>query len=134
MTALAMLLRENCLPPFHCCCWQDAFSSSACPAARPTSSGAGSDPSLPLPADLHLPRDLRRRPRNIACGGRSARLDALPPGQMEKAIELTPFTVDGHRGINLHIGESVLFNILEGDLDPDEKISLDELASSRREP
>jgi small-conductance mechanosensitive channel len=57
-----------------------------------------------------------------------SRLDALPPGQMEKAIELTPFTVDGHRGINLHIGESVLFNILEGDLDPDEKASLDEVA------
>jgi hypothetical protein len=52
-----------------------------------------------------------------------SRIDALPPGQMEKAIELTPFTVDGHRrGINLHIGESVLFNVLEGDLDPEEKI------------
>ncbi|MEF8700599.1 MAG: mechanosensitive ion channel domain-containing protein [Candidatus Accumulibacter sp. UW26] len=56
------------------------------------------------------------------------RLDALPPGQMEKSIELTPFTIDGHRGINLHIGEAALFNILEGDLDPDEKASLDEVA------
>jgi hypothetical protein len=36
--------------------------------------------------------------------------------------------VDGRRGINLHIGESALFNILEGDLDPEEKLSLEEVA------
>ncbi len=57
-----------------------------------------------------------------------SRIDALPPGAMAQAIEQTPFTIEGRRGINLHIGEWVLFNILEGDLDPEEKISLDELA------
>jgi small-conductance mechanosensitive channel len=58
------------------------------------------------------------------------RIDALPPNQMEQAIELTPFTADGTRGFNLRIGEFVLFNILEGDLDPEEKISLE--AAARR--
>jgi small-conductance mechanosensitive channel len=57
-----------------------------------------------------------------------SRIDALPPGAMNLAIEQTPFTVEGRRGINLHIGESALFNILEGDLDPEEKIALEELA------
>jgi small-conductance mechanosensitive channel len=57
-----------------------------------------------------------------------ARIDTLPPGQMEQPIELTPFTADGKRGINLHIGEFVLFNVLDGDLDPEEKISLEDAA------
>ncbi len=57
-----------------------------------------------------------------------SRIDALPPGQMELAIEQTPFSIENRRGINLHIGEWVLFNVLEGDLDPEEKISLEELA------
>ncbi len=58
------------------------------------------------------------------------RIDALPPNQMEQPIELTPFTADGTRGFNLRIGEFVLFNVLEGDLDPEEKISLE--AAARR--
>ena len=58
------------------------------------------------------------------------RIDALPPNQMEQQIELTPFTADGTRGFNLRIGEFVLFNVLEGDLDPEEKISLE--AAARR--
>jgi small-conductance mechanosensitive channel len=57
-----------------------------------------------------------------------SRIDALPPGPMELAIEQTPFSIENSRGINLHIGEWVLFNVLEGDLDPEEKISLEELA------
>ena len=57
-----------------------------------------------------------------------ARLDKLTPGQMEQAIELTPFAVDGAKGIGLRIGDLVLFNVLEGDLDPEEKISLEETA------
>ncbi len=57
-----------------------------------------------------------------------ARIDALPAGQTANAIEQTPFVIDGRRGIGLHIGEFVLFNVLEGDLDPEEKISLEEAA------
>jgi small-conductance mechanosensitive channel len=56
-----------------------------------------------------------------------SRIDSLPPGAMDLAIEQTPFTVENRRGINLHIGEWALFNILEGDLDPEEKGSLEEL-------
>jgi small-conductance mechanosensitive channel len=56
------------------------------------------------------------------------RIDAVPAGQVDQAIEQTPFTIENSRGINLHIGESVLFNVLEGDLDPEERISLEEAA------
>ena len=59
-----------------------------------------------------------------------ARIDALPATQMQQPIELTPFSIDDRRGISLHIGESVLFGIVEGDLDPEEKISLE--AAARR--
>ena len=55
-----------------------------------------------------------------------ARLDTLAANQMGEPVEVTPFTVDGKRGINLRIGQLVLFNVLEGDLDPEEKLSLDE--------
>ncbi|WP_288130398.1 mechanosensitive ion channel domain-containing protein [Accumulibacter sp.] len=55
-----------------------------------------------------------------------ARLDALTENQVEQPVEVTPFTVDGKRGISLRIGQSVLFNVLEGDLDPEEKLSLEE--------
>ena len=56
------------------------------------------------------------------------RLQKLTPGQMEQPIELTPFALESTKAIGLRIGDFVLFNVLEGDLDPDEKISLDELA------
>jgi small-conductance mechanosensitive channel len=59
-----------------------------------------------------------------------ARIDALPAAQMQQPIELTPFSIDSRRGISLHIGESVLFGIVDGDLDPEEKISLE--AAARR--
>ena len=55
-----------------------------------------------------------------------ARLDTLAANQMGEPVEVTPFTVDGKRGINLRIGQLVLFNVLEGDLDPEEKLSIDE--------
>ena len=57
-----------------------------------------------------------------------ARIDTLTPSQMVQPVEQTPFTVDARRGISLHIGQAILFNVLEGDLDPEEKISLDEAA------
>lgn len=56
------------------------------------------------------------------------RIDALPSGHMTEAIEQTPFTIGTARGIGLHIGEFLLFNVLEGDLDPEEKVSLEEAA------
>jgi len=57
-------------------------------------------------------------------------IEALPVGHMQQPIELTPFVVEDRRGISLHIGEAVLFGILEGDLDPEEKIPLE--AAARR--
>ncbi|MCM8611603.1 mechanosensitive ion channel domain-containing protein [Accumulibacter sp.] len=56
------------------------------------------------------------------------RIDALPAAQMQQPIELTPFSVEDRRGISLHIGEAVLFGIVEGDLDPEEKMSLEAVA------
>ncbi|SBT03290.1 MscS Mechanosensitive ion channel [Candidatus Accumulibacter aalborgensis] len=57
-----------------------------------------------------------------------ARINNLTPGQMTQPVERTPFTVDSGRGISVHIGETSLFTILQGDLAVDEKISLDEAA------
>ena len=56
------------------------------------------------------------------------RIDSLPSDRMTQAIEQTPFIVGTTRGIGLHIGEFVLFNVVEGDLDPEEKASLEEVA------
>ena len=61
------------------------------------------------------------------------RLDGLTAGQIEQPIERTPFTVDGRRGVSLHIGQSILFNLLEGDLDPEEKLSVEEAAERAAE-
>lgn len=58
------------------------------------------------------------------------RLDHLTPGQMDQSVELTPFVLDGVRGVEVHIGEAVLFNVLENDLDPEEKLTL-EVAAER---
>jgi hypothetical protein len=60
-----------------------------------------------------------------------SRIDALPPGADGAGDRANAVHHRGRRGINLHIGEWVLFNILEGDLDPEEKISLEELAESQ---
>lgn len=57
-----------------------------------------------------------------------ARLNRLSPTQMEQAIEQTPFMIDGAKGIGLRIGDMVLFNVLAGDLDPEEKLTLEEAA------
>jgi small-conductance mechanosensitive channel len=47
---------------------------------------------------------------------------------MERPIEQTPFVIDGMKGIGLRIGDVILFNVLAGDLDPEEKLSLEEAA------
>ena len=56
------------------------------------------------------------------------RLSRLTPTQMEQPVEQTPFVVDGVRGVGLHIGDAVLFNVLAGDLDPEEKLTLEQAA------
>jgi len=61
-----------------------------------------------------------------------ARLHKLTPSQMEQPIEQTPFVIDGMKGIGLRIGDVILFNVLAGDLDPEEKLSLEE-ATQRAE-
>jgi small-conductance mechanosensitive channel len=58
-----------------------------------------------------------------------ARLSKLTPAQLEAPVEQTPFSVDGVKGIGLRIGDAPLFNVLVGDLDPEEKLSLDEAAN-----
>jgi small-conductance mechanosensitive channel len=57
-----------------------------------------------------------------------ARLNKLSPEQMDEPVEQTPFVVDGVKGIGLRIGDSPLFNVLAGDLDPEDKISLEQAA------
>ncbi len=57
-----------------------------------------------------------------------ARLNKLTPEEMERPIEQTPFEVDGVKGIGLHIGDNPLFNVLASDLDPDEKLTLEQAA------
>ena len=57
-----------------------------------------------------------------------ARIDKLTPAQMEQPVEKTPFVVDGVKGIGLRIGDTPLFNVLQSDLDPEGKLSLDQAA------
>ncbi len=57
------------------------------------------------------------------------RIDGLTPGQMTLPIEQTPFVLDNKRGVSLHIGRTMLFNLVEGDLDAEEKQSLEEAAA-----
>ena len=56
------------------------------------------------------------------------RINKLTPGQMQQPVELTPFVVEGVKGIGLRIGDDVLLNVLESDLDPEEKLSLNDAA------
>lgn len=58
-----------------------------------------------------------------------ARINRLTPAQMEQPIKQSPFVIEGVQGIGLHIDDVVLFNVLAGDLDPEEKLSLDDAAN-----
>ncbi|HPT50083.1 MAG TPA: mechanosensitive ion channel [Accumulibacter sp.] len=52
------------------------------------------------------------------------RIDRVSPGRIEQPIELTPFSIDGKQGFNLHIGEYALFSVLENDLDSEADLSV----------
>ncbi|MBK7423301.1 MAG: mechanosensitive ion channel [Propionivibrio sp.] len=57
-----------------------------------------------------------------------ARLNKLTPSQMEQPIEQTHFELNEMKGIGLRIGDAILFSVLAGDLDAEEKLSLEEAA------
>ena len=61
------------------------------------------------------------------------RIGRLTPLQMEMPIEQTPFEVSGVHGISLRIEDVILFNVLPGDLDPEEHISLEKAANRAAE-
>ena len=61
------------------------------------------------------------------------RIDHLTPSQMVLPIELTPLTLDGVRGITLTAGGNLLFGVAETDLDPQEKLTLEQVAESARQ-
>ncbi len=60
------------------------------------------------------------------------RIDALTPRQMLQPVETAPFSFDGGRGITLTSGGSILFALVDGDLDPQEKLTLEEAAERAR--
>ena len=57
-----------------------------------------------------------------------ARLNKLTPSQKVAPIEQDPFVFEGVTGIGLRIENVVLFSVLAGDLDPDERLSLEAAA------
>jgi len=61
------------------------------------------------------------------------RIDQLTPGQMVQEIDLTPFSFDGGRGITLTNNDNILFALVDGDLDPQEKLTLEQAAERARE-
>ncbi|MCP5247144.1 MAG: mechanosensitive ion channel [Candidatus Accumulibacter sp.] len=61
------------------------------------------------------------------------RIDNLTPSQMLLPIELTPLTLDGVRGITVTAGGNLLFGVTESDLDPQERLTLEQVAESARE-
>ena len=56
------------------------------------------------------------------------RMNSLTPLQMEQAIEMTQFDFEGGHGVTLRIGDMVLFTVIPGDLDPEERLSLQDAA------
>jgi small-conductance mechanosensitive channel len=60
------------------------------------------------------------------------RIDQLTPSQMVQAINLTPFSYDGGRGITLTVNDNILFAVVEDDLDPQEKLTLEQAAERAR--
>jgi hypothetical protein len=51
---------------------------------------------------------------------------------MVQGIELTPFSYDGGRGITLTVNDNILFAVVDGDLDPQEKLTLEQAAERAR--
>jgi small-conductance mechanosensitive channel len=60
------------------------------------------------------------------------RIDQLTPSQMVQGIELTPFSYDGGRGITLTVNNNILLAVIDGDLDPQEKLTLEQAAERAR--
>ncbi|MEF8734753.1 MAG: mechanosensitive ion channel domain-containing protein [Candidatus Accumulibacter meliphilus] len=60
------------------------------------------------------------------------RIDELTPSQMVQGIELTPFSYDGGRGITLTVNDNILLAVIDGDLDPQEKLTLEQAAERAR--
>ena len=56
------------------------------------------------------------------------RIKKLTPAQMELPVEVTPFAIGDVKAVGVRIGNNVVFNVLDGDLDPEEKLTLDEVA------
>jgi len=62
-----------------------------------------------------------------------ARLNKLTPQQMAQPVEQAPFAVDGVAGIGLTVGDVVVFTLLPGDLDHDEKLTLEQVAGRAKQ-
>jgi len=60
------------------------------------------------------------------------RIDQLTPSQMVQGIELTPFSYDGGHGITLTVNDNILLAVIDGDLDPQEKLTLEQAAERAR--
>ncbi|WP_291993499.1 hypothetical protein [Candidatus Accumulibacter sp. ACC003] len=61
------------------------------------------------------------------------RIDNLTPAQMVLPVEITPITLDGVPAVTLTAGGTLLFGISENDLDPQEKLSLEQVAESAQQ-
>ncbi len=57
------------------------------------------------------------------------RINRLTPAQMLQPIVLLSGTIEGDTGVALRSGDIVLFSVLTGDLDPDEKLTLQQAAA-----
>ncbi|WP_374681368.1 mechanosensitive ion channel family protein [Accumulibacter sp.] len=60
------------------------------------------------------------------------RINALTPREMLQPVEASPFNFDGGRGMTVTAGDSILFAVVDGDLDPQEKLTLEEAAERAR--
>ncbi|WP_313953540.1 mechanosensitive ion channel domain-containing protein [Accumulibacter sp.] len=60
------------------------------------------------------------------------RINALTPREMLQPVEMSPFNFDGGRGIVVKSGDRILFALVDGDLDPQEKLTLEEAAERAR--
>jgi small-conductance mechanosensitive channel len=60
------------------------------------------------------------------------RIDQLTPSQMVQGIELTPFSYDGGHGITLTVNDNILLAVIDSDLDPQEKLTLEQAAERAR--
>lgn len=55
------------------------------------------------------------------------RFDALTPYDLMQPVNVTPGELGGQHGVGLYVGERLLMAVVEGDVDPEEKIQFDAL-------